>query len=1197
MTIKINNNHYFHKGGSNINTEYNYNIDISSDSSDSHHKSDSKSKTESETKSETESETKSDSESETKSDSESETDKNDKVNGYPETDDENFQSKIYKKREYYYYKLPDRPDLSKYENIASYRKKICEPTGELLEQQALLSNFINPDTPYKGVLIFHGTGVGKTLAGLAIGEKFKQQVQRYGTQIYVLVPGPLLKEQWKEEFLKLGDTYLKKSDNYAYMNEEDKEKIKKQAILSALQYYKITSYTSFRKRVLGDRIIEEKKDGKTVFKKGQSGEFERDITRDRLTNLNNSLLIVDEAHNLTDNTNGEAVRKIIENSTNLKVVLLTATPMKNSADQIVELLNYLRPTNSPIIRDKIFNSQKNHLMDFKPNGLEYFKKMASGYVSHLRGADPLTFAQKIEMGEKPKGLLFTKITRCYMDKFQETTYNNAVRESIEEQDALDRKSEAVANFVFPGLDEKKENLIGLYGREGLNNFKNQIKTHKDKINKLVAKNILKLDKEPSETLVDYNELSKNITGNILKKDYLKFFSTKFHQALCDIEENLFVNQNTKNNEPRTGFCYSNLVKTGIEIFIEILTQNGFIEYDENPNNYNINDNTKCYFCGYSYKDHIEKNKILNNITEHKFSPAVFIKVTGSSSEDTAEAMPEDNKKILTKVFNNISNINGKNIKLVLGSRVMNEGISLKNVYTVQILDVYFNFGRVDQVIGRGIRYCSHYNLMNKDNVYPKVKVYKYAVSLNNTNELSTEEDLYQKAEAKYLLVKKVERAMKEVAIDCALNKSGNMFEEEIKEYDKCIKPDEDVDNLKNTELKDKDKFKNKELCPPKCDFMNCEYKCEDKILNNKYYDPDRKLYKRLKKENLDITTFNLNLARTEIEFAKKHIKELYMSDYVYNLDTILSHVKNSYPDSKKDLFDEFFVQKGLDELIPITENDFNNFKDIIHDKTHKPGYLIYVNGYYVFQPFDENEKSPMFYRTGFKTSNKSKLSLKNFILNEKSNIYTSDEDIENYNYIDVVDYYDNRDEYEIVGIIDKETDRKKSKRIDEIEDVFKIREKRDKILDKKRATGIPSVMGAVCATSKDRNYLLKIAKNLNIEIKDKYIIRNDLCGLIQNKLIELEKYSKGKNKKTYIMVPKNHPTLKFPLNLEDRIEFLKKSVNNIVGVSIEFSEIENKKEKNITLSFKNDKVSKNDENKIIDLGFSKNKNLFSVIIQ
>ena len=86
--------------------------------------------------------------------------------GYPKIDDPNLQAKIYAKREFYYYKLPDRPDLSNYKEIEEYRKKICvPPSGTLLEHQSLLSNFINPDTPYKGLLIFHGTGTGKCKRG------------------------------------------------------------------------------------------------------------------------------------------------------------------------------------------------------------------------------------------------------------------------------------------------------------------------------------------------------------------------------------------------------------------------------------------------------------------------------------------------------------------------------------------------------------------------------------------------------------------------------------------------------------------------------------------------------------------------------------------------------------------------------------------------------------------------------------------------------------------------------------------------------------------------------------------------------------------------------------------------------------------------------------------------------------------------
>jgi len=608
--------------------------------------------------------------------------------------------------------------------------------------------------------------------------------------------------------------------------------------------------------------------------------------------------------------------------------------------------------------------------------------------------------------------------------------------------------------------------------------------------------------------------------------------------------------NGNKDESRTGFVYSNLVKTGIEIFQEILVQNGFLEFDENSNNYQIKDNTVCYYCGKHHKDHKESNT-------HKFYPATFLVITGQSSEETAEAVPENNKKLINKYFNEYENRNGKLIKLVLGSKVMNEGISLANVATVQILDVYFNFGRVDQVIGRAIRWCSHYKLMSEYNPFPKVKVFKYAVCMGkNSNELSTEEDLYFKAEQKYLLIKKVERMLKENAIDCALNQAGNMFKEEIKFYDKCEKP-----NKRLLEINTKPNDKLEKICPGLCDFTECSYKCHDTVLNSKYYDPNNNLYIKLNKLQLDYSTFTSSLARSEIEYSKKKIKELYMTGYVYNLKTIVDYVKNSYNTDKKDLFNDFFVQKGLDELIPVTENDFNNFKDIIYDKTYRPGYLIYLDGYYLYQPFDENENAPMYYRTTYRPIYQSKLSLYNYLLNEKFEVTNdiisiSDEGNDDvaYNFDGVMDYYDDRKEFKFIGIIDKETNRRKSKRVEEIKDVFKIREKRDKVLDKKRGTGIPSLKGAVCATSKQKEYLEELAKDIGIKISNKDLTREDICDRIMNKLIELEKYAKGNKKMTYIMIPKNHPTLKFPLNLEDRVEYIKNEVNKILSTNVKFIE-------------------------------------------
>ena len=72
---------------------------------------------------------------------------------------------------------------------------------------------------------------------------------------------------------------------------------------------------------------------------------------------------------------------------------------------------------------------------------------------------------------------------------------------------------------------------------------------------------------------------------------------------------------------------------------------------------------------------------------------------------------------------------------------------------------------------------------------------------------------------------------------------------------------------------------------------------------------------------------------------------------------------------------------------------------------------------------------------------------------------------------------------------------------------------------RRRPTGIPSLKGAVCATSKDKEYLENIAKTIDIKLKGTET-RTDICDMIRTRLLFLEKYgtSKKKNKITYIII-------------------------------------------------------------------------------
>ena len=133
--------------------------------------------------------------------------------------------------------------------------------------------------------------------------------------------------------------------------------------------------------------------------------------------------------------------------------------MKNLADDIIDLLNYIRPLDDPILREKIFTNEKNYTMKFKPGGVEYLKEKASGYISYFRGNIPYTFAEKIDKGIIPNGMLFTYVIKCFMKNFQ---YNTYLKTTLNFEDSLDRASSAAANFVFPGLNKEKNDIIGFY---------------------------------------------------------------------------------------------------------------------------------------------------------------------------------------------------------------------------------------------------------------------------------------------------------------------------------------------------------------------------------------------------------------------------------------------------------------------------------------------------------------------------------------------------------------------------------------------------------------------------------------------------------------------------------------------------------------------------------------------------------------
>jgi hypothetical protein len=134
----------------------------------------------------------------------------------------------------------------------------------------------------------------------------------------------------------------------------------------------------------------------------------------------------------------------------------------------------------------------------------------------------------------------------------------------------------------------------------------------------------------------------------------------------------------------------------------------------------------------------------------------------------------NDRETMKDIFNSINNKNGSKIKIILGTPAIKDGVSLYNVQQVHILEPLWNISRLEQIIGRAVRYCSHKNM---DPEMRFVKIYIYLATHPDTK-ITVDEYITLLAKQKYDLIKDFELALKESAIDCELFKNANVYKGE-----------------------------------------------------------------------------------------------------------------------------------------------------------------------------------------------------------------------------------------------------------------------------------------------------------------------------------------------------------------------------------------------------------------------------------
>jgi hypothetical protein len=181
----------------------------------------------------------------------------------------------------------------------------------------------------------------------------------------------------------------------------------------------------------------------------------------------------------------------------------------------------------------------------------------------------------------------------------------------------------------------------------------------------------------------------------------------------------------------------------------------------------VNKDDKPKFFLYTGSETIEEKEILRNIYNSQW-----------------DFVPETITNELKKIAPN--NYLGEIVKIMMITSSGAEGINLKNTRFVHIVEPYWHMVRIDQVIGRARRICSHQALPEE---LRTVKVFLYLATLSEqqrTSEdnkeltirdvsrlddktpITTDESLYENAQLKDSINQQILKCVKESAVDCSL---------------------------------------------------------------------------------------------------------------------------------------------------------------------------------------------------------------------------------------------------------------------------------------------------------------------------------------------------------------------------------------------------------------------------------------------
>jgi hypothetical protein len=841
---------------------------------------------------------------------------------YPNLNDPDFNLKISERKEFNDNKYDGEIQL----DIAAQAELLCNSDFELAPHQIFVRNFLSFQTPYNSLLLYHGLGSGKTCSAISIAEEMRDYMMQMGINSQIMiVASPNVQSNFRvqlfdERKLKkvdgiwnirdcIGNKFLKEI-NPMNMKGLSQENVAKQIHRLIDTYYSFSGYVEFANYInktsqIDDETLPEAK--------------KNNIIRAKLRQVfNNRLIIIDEVHNIRvtednkDKRVADELLKLIKSVSTLRLLLLSATPMFNSYKEIIWLLNLMNMNDrrATIEARDVFTKEGNFKVSATGEeiGRQLLERKATGYISFVRGENPYTFPYRLF----PKEFAPEKT-------FPATPYPTL---QLNGTSALTQPIEHLSLYLVE---------IGEYQQRGYNYIVERIKgghigNYKQMPNlenietfgytmmqqPLEGLNMIYPDERLFMPQPSFNSLEL-VGGEGLKRlltfveDPSTYFRSKFAYKPSTLERygRLFApGEIGKYSSKIKSICESILQSTGI-----VLIYSQYIDAGLVPMALALEE------LGFTRAGEVASLFDKPPVPKRTGGGTNYVMITGDKG---FSPNPAQDIKRLT----NEDNITGAKVKVVLISQTGAEGLDLKYIRQIHILEPWYNMNRIEQIIGRGVRTCSHKALPFAQR---NVELYLYG-SLMRAGGPEETADLYiyRLAEVKAVQIGKVSRVLKEISIDCILNYGQTNFTEENMAAEGVKPVMLELASGGQLEYKVGDK-----PYSAICDYMeSCAYTCRPN--------------KEIPEDAVRLDTYNENFIMMNNDKLIYKIKQLMKERFFYQKKdlVVLLKVLNPYPLVQ--------INAALHQLI-------ENKTEYITDKYGRLGHLINIKDLYLFQPLELNE--------------------------------------------------------------------------------------------------------------------------------------------------------------------------------------------------------------------------------------------------